>query len=232
MTQKNMRAYYEAYDDRYRQVHGEDLQWFSDEPSGIVSEVIAQFSFNRTATMLELGCGEGRDAGHLLKLGYDVLATDVSPEAVSFCRKRYPHYSNRFAVLDCVLGGLDKRFDFIYAVAVVHMLVSDDDRNGFYRFIYSHLKENGVALVCTMGDGTVERQSDITTAFELQERMHEASGRTLEIAGTSCRMVTFETFEEELKRNGFAVIQKGITAVEPDFPQMMYAVVKREETHG
>ena len=62
MTQKKMRAYYEAYDDRYRQVHGEDLQWFSDEPSSIVSEVIAQFSFNRTATMLELGCGEGRDA--------------------------------------------------------------------------------------------------------------------------------------------------------------------------
>ena len=226
------RAYYEAYDDRYRQVHREDLQWFSNEPSGIVFEVINQFSLGRADKLLEIGCGEGRDAGYLMECGYDVLATDVSPEAVSFCRKTYPLYAERFAVLDCVRENLDERFDFIYAVAVIHMLVSDDDRKGFYRFIGSHLKDNGIALICTMGDGTVERKSDITTAFALQERTHEATGRTLKIAGTSCRMVTFETFDEELRRNGLTVLRKGITAVEPDFPQMMYAVVQRGEVHG
>lgn len=226
------RVYYEAYDDRYRQVHKEKLQWFSEEPSGIVAEVIDQFKIGRTDKMLEIGCGEGRDAGHLIECGYDVLATDVSSEAVSFCRERYPCDADRFVVLDCVREHLDERFDFIYAVAVIHMLVSDDDRNGFYRFVCSHLKDDGIALICTMGDGMVERQSDITTAFELQERTHEATGRTLEIAGTSCRMVSFETFDEELRRNGLAVIQKGITAVEPDFPQMMYAVVRRGGTHG
>ena len=37
------RKYYEAYDDRYRQVHAENLQWFAEVPSKIVAEVIGRF---------------------------------------------------------------------------------------------------------------------------------------------------------------------------------------------
>ena len=107
------------------------------------------------------------------------------------------------------------------------MLVPDEDRNGFYRFIHAHLKPGGLALIGTMGDGSLERRSDISTAFDLQERIHEASGRAVKIAGTSCRIVNFITFERELSENGFVPVKTGITSVEPDFPQMMYAVVKR-----
>ena len=220
-------TYYKAYDDRYRQVHREELQWFSEEPSPIVSEVIGEFSLPQTVKVLEIGCGEGRDAGYLLSKGYDVLATDVSEEAVLYCRKQYPEYEKQFRVLDCVADDLDEQFDFIYAVAVVHMLVLDEDRNRFYGFIREHLKPDGIALIGTMGDGNVERQSDIGTAFDLQERIHEGSGKMLKIAGTSCRMVNFDTFENELTRSGLAILKQGITAVEPDFPCMMYAVVKR-----
>ena len=220
--------YYKAYDDRYRQVHRENLQWFSKEPSPIVSEVISDLALDRTSKMLEIGCGEGRDAGYLLSKGYDVLATDVSGAAVAFCRTAFAEHAERFQVLDCLADKLDERFDFIYAVALVHMLVLDEDRHGFYRFVHDHLMPDGVALIGTMGDGSVERKSDITTAFDLQERMHEASGRTLKIAGTSCRMISFATFEREISENGLAVIKKGLTCVEPDFPQMMYAVVQRQ----
>jgi len=106
------------------------------------------------------------------------------------------------------------------------MLVEDDHRRGFYAFIREHLTPGGIALICTMGDGDTERSSDIRTAFDLQERVHEASGRTLCIAGTSCRMVSFAAFEAELADAGLAVLERGITAVKPDFPQMMYAVVR------
>lgn len=227
MMAEKKKTYYKAYDDRYRQVHRENLQWFSNEPSLIVSEVIANFNIGKTAKIIEIGCGEGRDAGYLLSQGYHVLATDVSDEAVSFCRKMFPKYADRFRVLDCIMDSLDERFNFVYAVAVLHMLVLDEDRCGFYRFIHEHLTHDGVALIGTMGDGSFERQSDVSSAFELQKRTHEASGKMLEIAGTSCRMVSFETFRRELEENGLAIIKQGMTAVEPDFPVMMYAVVKR-----
>lgn len=223
----NGRPYYEAYDDRYRQIHEANLQWFMDGPSPIVSQVMAQFGINPTERILEIGCGEGRDARFLLEQGFDVLATDVSAEAIRYARKQVPQHAHRFQVLDCIHGTLDAKFDLIYAVAVIHMLVPDSDRNGFCSFIREHLSENGIALICTMGDGEFERQSDIRTAFDLQERQHEQTGKTVHIAGTSCRVVNFQTFEEELSHNGLALLKRGITSIEPDFPQMMYAVVKK-----
>lgn len=221
------RAYYAAYDDRYRQVHAQDLEWFHKDPSPIVMETMKAFSISPHHQLLEIGCGEGRDAFALLEQGFDLLATDVSEEAVSFCRKRMPGHEAHFQTLDCVTERLDDAFDFIYAVAVIHMLVPDADRNAFYGFIVRHLKPEGIALICTMGDGRIERRSDIRTAFDIQERIHEQTGRTVQIAGTSCRMVSFNSFRKELTQNGLQILKEGLTSVEPDFPQMMFAVVRR-----
>lgn len=221
------RKYYEAYDDRFRQIHEQDLKWFSEDSSPIVEETIRTFCISPKGKLLEIGCGEGRDAHPLLLQGFDLLATDVSPEAIAFCRREFPNFEMHFQVVDCVTGEIDSKFDFIYAVAVLHMLVLDDDRNAFYRFIHAHLTQTGKALICTMGDGTYERQTDVRTAFNLNERIHEPSGKTVRIAGTSCRIVNFQTFEAELAQNDLDVIKKGVTTVEPDFPQMMFAVVKR-----
>lgn len=219
------RSYYDAYDDRYRQVHEQGLQWFDENPSPIVLETIDEFSVLREHRLLEIGCGEGRDAYPLLKQGFNLLATDVAPEAIAFCRRKMPDHAEHFQILDCVTQRLSDRFDFIYAVAVVHMLVPDADRDAFYKFIREHLKSTGIALVCTMGDGSLERRTDIRTAFDVQDRIHEQTGKAVRIASTSCRMVSFQTFEGELKRNGLVIMKQGVTAVEPDFPQMMFAVV-------
>ena len=223
------RKYYEAYDDRYRQIHSQNLQWFYDEPTPIVLQTINAYGIPQSQKILELGCGEGRDAYPLLQLGYDVRATDISEAAVRYAQKKWPQYGKNFAVLDCISETLEEKFDFIYAVAVVHMLVEDTHRDAFYRFIRTHLNEAGIALICTMGDGTIERQSDIRTAFDLQNRIHEQTGKQVQIASTSCRMVSFETLHKELQRNGLVLLQEGMTAAPPDFPQLMYVVVKGEE---
>ena len=106
------------------------------------------------------------------------------------------------------------------------MLVLEENRSGFYRFICNHLKSEGIALICTMGDGETEMQSDISKAFELQERDHPSGKIT--VAATSCRMVSFKTFEEELINNDLSIIEKGMTSAFPEFDNLMYAVVKKK----
>lgn len=221
------RKYYEAYDDRYIQVHRENLRWFADTPSGIVKDIMDQFGISRTDPLLEIGCGEGRDAGYLLSNGFNVFASDVSENAVSFCRKQYPDHSERFFVLDCITGELPGKFAFIYAVAVVHMLVLDADRDCFYSFIREHLTDRGIALICSMGDGITERKTDISGAFDLQERIHEPTGSVLQIASTSYRSVSFGNFVREIERNGLTIFKSGLTDVAPDYSCMMYAVVRK-----
>ena len=219
------RKYYDAYDERYRQVHGQGLSWFDSGPSAIVGDVLREFQIS--GKMLELGCGEGRDARFLLERGYDLTATDISPAAIDFCRAADPEHWDCYQVLDCVHGRLDEKFGFIYAVAVVHMLVEDADRAGFYAFLREHLTDEGTALVCTMGDGVMERKSDPKAAFEIQKRVHEASGRKVEIVSTSYRAVSFETFRREIEAAGLAVVKMGLTNIQPDYFSVMYAVVKK-----
>ena len=218
-----MKKYYEAYEDRYKTAHEKGVSWSSSQCTPIVLETIRKYISDPETPMLEIGCGEGRDAKAVLEKGYRLLATDISPEAVAYCKAHIPARSGGFAVLDCVRGEHPDKYGFIYAVAVIHMLVLDEDRNAFYAFVRDHLTENGLALICTMGDGEAELKSDISTAFQLQERDHE-SGKML-VAGTSCRMVSFETFEKELASSGLKIIEKGITESMPDFNSLMYAIV-------
>ncbi len=219
--------YYTAYEERYKTAHQKGVNWASDVSTPIVMDIIRRYHIRPEHDILELGCGEGRDSKVVLEAGFRLTATDISGEAISYCQKKMPEYVRNFRVLDCLSNEPVGSFDFIYAVAVIHMLVLDGDRNGFYRFIHDHLKAEGLALICTMGNGETEMQSDITKAFEIQEREH-ASGKMM-VAATSCRMVSFKTFEKELADNDLAVIEKGITGALPEFDRLMYAVVRKRQ---
>lgn len=219
------KKYYQAYEERYKTAHQKGIQWSSDFYTPIVMETIKKYSLSKDCLCLEIGCGEGRDANHVLELGYHLIASDISNEAITYCKNKYPAFKNNYKVLDVLADKSLEQYDFIYAVAVVHMLVVDQDRNKFYQFIQNHLKENGIALICSMGDGEIEVQSDIQQAFDLQEREHE-TGKML-VATTSCRMVSFYTFEREIERNGLEIIEKGTTSAFPDFNCLMFAIVRK-----
>ena len=144
-----MRPYYEAYEERYRAVHAKGLRWAGEQATPIVADVAGRY-LSAGAALLELGCGEGRDARALLARGYDLRATDCSEAAVAFCRKAMPAYADRFQRLDFLRDAESAHYDMIYAVAVVHMLVLDADRRGLFRFIREHLRPNGIGLICSM----------------------------------------------------------------------------------
>lgn len=220
-----MRKYYEAYDERYRTCHQKGFSWEYMKSTPIVLEMISRLSIPKDKRILEIGCGEGRDAREVLRAGYDLLAVDISQEAITYCKKTIVGFDDHFLVLNCLEDELDGRFGFIYSVAVIHMLVLDEDRDKYYSFVRDHLEKEGLALICSMGDGDTEMRSDIEAAFENQQRNHYSGKMT--VAATSCRMVSFKTFENEISRNGLEVVEKGITPSMPNFNSLMYALVRR-----
>lgn len=64
--------------------------------------------------ILELGCGNGRDAAHMLSLGFDVDATDGTPELAAEAERRIgqPVRILRFEQLDAITA-----YDGIWACA-------------------------------------------------------------------------------------------------------------------
>ncbi|MCH5200536.1 MAG: class I SAM-dependent methyltransferase [Oscillospiraceae bacterium] len=222
-----MPKYYEAYEKRYRQVHEQSLSWSSDKNSPIVADTLKKYVKADKPRILDVGCGEGRDCLYLMKQGYDVQAIDISEEAIRYCRQRAgAEYENRFRVLDVCRSELEGRFDFIYSVATLHMLVLQQDRERYLSFIKNHLSEGGYALILSMGDGVMESESNINEAFEDKTRVHQETGKELSIASTSCKMVSFDTLRKELHGAGFSAEEDGLTEAPPDFPVIMYAVVR------
>ena len=220
-----MKKYYEAYDERYKLIHKKGYSWSSNIPTPIVLDVIERYGINNNSSILELGCGEARDASLLLDKGYDVIASDISPEAIDYCIRNNTKHKDKFIVMDCLNDEHNNTYDFIYGIAIIHMLVEDSDRNRFYKFIYNHLKNSGKALICSMGNGIDEISSDTSEAFELAIRNHE-SGDIL-VPSTSLRMVSFKTFEKELADNKFTILEKGISSSLPDFNNLMYVVIQK-----
>lgn len=222
-----MKKYYEAYDKRYKQVHDKGLSWSCNNNTQIVDDIINKYNL-KNGKILEIGCGEGRDARYLLNKNYNVLATDISNEAINYCKKNDIDHKDNYKVLDVLSdNSLKEKFDFIYSIACIHMLVLDEDRDNFYKYIYNHLKENGYCLILSMGNGIEESKSDINKAFDDIKRIHQESSKEINIAATSCMIVNFDTLLKEVKNNNFEIIEYGITEIKNHFNEIMYVLLKR-----
>lgn len=206
--------YYKAYDERYKKFHKEEnLAWAEDEPSCILKSIFESNKLSKKSKVLELGCGEGQNAIYLLKNGYNIFASDVSPEAIKWCKEKAKEQNfdeNHFFVLDALNNNLSDSFDCIFSISTLHMLVLEEDRKKFLDFIYSHLKTKGIAIITVMGDGVDEKNnSNLKEAFKLSKR--ENRNKIVEVANTSCRIVNWKTFLKELEDSHLTVLKHYVT---------------------
>ena len=222
------KVYYNAYDERYKKVHEKKLSWTVDENSKIVEKTIDKYNISKYSIILEIGCGEGRDARYLLNKGYNVSATDVSKEAIRCCKEHDKEHSTNYSVLDVLDNSDNQEYDFIYSIACIHMLVPDEDRTKYYDFIYNHLKKDGLALILSMGDGKIESKSNISDAYNEVKRVHTETKEEMLLPATSCRIVNMDNFIKEAKSSNLKILESGVTSIIPEFNDIMYIVVKKE----
>ena len=219
--------YYKAYDERYKMFHSAKGEaWAGDLPSTELKEILLKHGATKKSSILEIGCGEGQNAIYLLDQGFNVKASDVSAEAVNWCKNANKKYENNFFVLDILNNNLTEKFDFILCVSTLHMLVLDEHRKAFFDFIKSHLTDNGIAIITTMGDGIEERNNtDITKSFDLIKR-NNGSGEML-LPQTSCRMVNWDTLLKEIANSNLKTIDNYVSTTISGFISSMIAIIKK-----
>lgn len=225
-----MKEYYKAYEERYKTIHREEKKaWAGDLPSHILKDVLERYNISKECKILEVGCGEGQNAIYLLQNGYNVHASDVSNEAVKWCKsaaKKAGVSADGFFVLDVLDNDMSEKFDFIYSVSTLHMLVKDEDRKKFLDFVYNHLTPNGVAFITIMGDGKFEKKTDYSKAYDVVDRPF--GDRLVKVAETSCRMVSWEHFLKELEDSNLFVLKKYNSTKISGFENSMVVEVKRK----
>ena len=81
-----------------------------------------------SAAVLELGCGDGKTVGGLLRPGRFVVGIDYSPGAIEACGKRFgSHPGLNLMISDvCALPFADGSFDAVIAFHILEHLLADD----------------------------------------------------------------------------------------------------------
>ncbi|GER90117.1 methyltransferase type 12 [Dictyobacter vulcani] len=73
---------------------------------------------------LVVGCGLGDDAEELSRRGFSVLAFDIAPSAVAWCKQRFPTSSVEYVVADVLQTPVEWQhsFDFIFEAYTLQVL--------------------------------------------------------------------------------------------------------------
>ena len=221
--------YYKAYDKRYKQIYDLNLLWEIPKPTKEVMDVIDKFNINKSDKILDLGCGEGRDSIYLLDNGYNVLAVDYSVNVINKCNELTNNkYINNFKQFDLIKDKLNDKYKFIYSIAVLHMFVEDNHRNSFYKCIYNHLEEDGIALIICMGDGVKEYKSNVEDAFKDTIRFNINSKKEVKVVNTSCSIKSIDNIKKEIENNELKILDISIVDDLPNFDKCICAVVSKK----
>lgn len=223
------KKYYKAYEERYKDIYKNNILWSSQKETKEVLNTIDKYNITKKDSILDLGCGEGRDTIYLLNKGYNVLGIDYSNTVINKCNEITNNkYKDKFIAFDIFKDKLDTKFDFIYSVAVIHMFIDKKDRNNYYNFIYNHLNNNGYSLIISMGDGVTNYKTKKKDSFNKNYKINMNDNKKYLIANTSCNIVNINTLTKELTNNNLNIIDIWISDNVPGFTKSICVIVKKK----
>ena len=138
--------------------------------------------------ILEIGCGAGRDAEHLIKLGYDYVGTDIADKLLEAAKKRVPQ--GQFLVSDIYSMNFKDKYDGFWCAAVL-LHIPRQRLHEALAAIASQIKQGGIGFISTK-----EGVSD-----ELEPLAYDTDSERLQVHYSK------EVFEAALKTAGFKLVE-------------------------
>jgi SAM-dependent methyltransferase len=140
----------------WNKVYSSDASFFGDGPSNFGLDCYEEFKRNGVKRILELGCGQGRDAIFFASNGIDVVAIDLSQVAVDALSKIAIERDLpiRPIVHDAGKGipYYGSYFDAVYSHMFFNMRFSADDLKYLFIEVNRVLKNDGLNLFSVRSD--------------------------------------------------------------------------------
>lgn len=126
---------------------GDDYYW-GVEPGGFLNELIELSASSKDKKVLDIGCGEGKDAVCMAQKGYDVTAFDLTENGI---RKTIALADKRGVKLNAYVDDIntfetDEQFDIIYSTGTVQYLF-DENKKEFFDKLEKITKPGGIVYI-------------------------------------------------------------------------------------
>jgi tellurite methyltransferase len=155
----------------------------------VIEKIISKHS-----SLIDLGCGNGRDSIYFANNGLNVLGVDQCNEEIQFLNQLHAHVENlNFLLSDfCELDN-NKQFDIIYSRFTLHSITKKQEKKVLL-WAYQNLNNYGKLCIEVRGQkneiyGKGEPVEDEKDAFILNDHYR--------------RFINFENFCKQLKEIGF-----------------------------
>ena len=147
-------------------------------------------------SILEIGCGNGRDANFFSSQGHRVTGLDRSCEAIELCEKLYSNESLEFffGAIANIAKINKKKYDLIYSRFVIHAMSLHEEIKTL-KISYKLLKKNGKFFIeCRSINDPLSHRGEILSQTE-------------RIDGHYRRFIILEEFKQRLVQTGFTIIK-------------------------
>ncbi len=175
----------------YYSKHREEKQ-----PSLFAKHIIENYLSDEKSTLIELGCGNGRDSIYFSEKGLNVAAIDQVEEEITFLQNRFSEVKNvEFISGDFSKLGHDRIYDIVYSRFTLHSINSiQQDR--VLNWAYKQLNENGLVCIEVRGKKNELYKKGEKVAEEEDAFIYENHYR---------RFLDFDDLCNELKEIGFTI---------------------------
>lgn len=150
MRKENANSMKNYFDEMIRTLGATDIH-------GGIFDNLALQTIPDTATVLDIGCGDGRLAIKLAKRGQQVVAIDFSAETIAMASKQSTHIRNitflHQSIEQLMDMDSDRCYDAVVAVRTLHHLTLKELKS-FVRHARTHLlADNGILFVIDIYEG-------------------------------------------------------------------------------
>jgi len=153
------------YEEEYR---GDDYFW-GIQPSSMCLKVLELMPPTRPLSLLDIGCGEGKDAVFFARCGYQVSAFDISQAGIEKTKRLAAKARVDVDVFRANVWDfrLEKEYDILYSSGVLHY-IKPDLRQEIFRNYKKFTARGGLnALHCFLKKPFIEEAPDKERAANL-----------------------------------------------------------------
>ncbi|MBF0447411.1 MAG: adenylyl-sulfate kinase [Magnetococcales bacterium] len=199
---------------------GRNQHWdaFYDSEVAPIDSSLFAISVARTlpenCDLLEVGCGNGRDANYFDTLGHNVTAIDASDSAIKFCQKRYGNQSITFhsGTIGTLSAADSKKYSAIYSRFCIHAMTPIEENEFLNTATKLLLPKGKMYLECRSINDPLARKGEVISPTE-------------RISGHYRRFIVLDELVHSLERANLRVIEaiesKGLAIYKDEDPMVI-----------